>query len=211
MDKRNKDNVAGIVICLFITLTIRYIVINHYAEKGHEEKISQEILAIADNNYPNTDTISILKNRISEMYSLYKKLKSKQKEVKELAEDYYNDVKSMGDEIKNDKSSYSEAIQDPITSQKLNLLQKKYAYMEELNSTYKFLVTGTEELGIKLEEAYADLQMISILGEDEKQKLFFGIDKVINDYREYTGDEIIDKSKLRYRSLQDIWEISTKI
>ncbi|MCK4539924.1 hypothetical protein KAU09_02090 [Candidatus Parcubacteria bacterium] len=146
-----------------------------------------------------------LELRIRNMYNLNQNIQTKQIKVLKLSEGLKFDIQNLGENIKNSKLPFALAIRNPTVSGQLRLLQRKKAYFEQLVEINKQLTFALNELLVKLDEAYTDLQMVKTLGQVEAEKLMVEIDRILKQYRPYADDKIIDQSRLRFSSLDGLW------
>ncbi len=180
-------------------------------EKGqHELYLTQkqkEIKAIAKvEDLTGNGTENELKIRIRDMYNLDQNIQAKKIKVLESLGGFKFDIRDLEKRIKDSRLSFTESLRDQTVGGQLRLLQRKKAYSEQLIVIDKQLVAGINELTIKMDEAYTDLQMIETLGQTEVERLLVEIDKVLKQYQPYADDKIIDQSRLRFKSLETLWQ-----
>ena len=151
-----------------------------------------------------------LKIRIRDMYNLDQSIQAKRNKVLESLEGFKFEIRDLEKGIKDSSLSFEESLRDQTASRQLRLLQRKKAYSEQLMVINKQLIAGINELSIKMDEAYTDLQMIETLGQAEAERLMVEIDKVLKQYQSYASDRIIDQSRLRLRPLKSLWHETRK-
>ena len=171
----------------------------------------QAIKAVAyEKNHSGSEIETELKVRIRGMYNLDHTIRAKRSKLIKSFKGFYFDILDLEKSIKKSGLTFTESLDNQTVSGQLRLLQRKKAYSEQLTVINKQLVAGINDLTIKMDEAYTDLQMIETLGQAEAGRLMVKIDKTLRQYQSYADDKIIDKSRLRLRPLKAIWNEARK-
>lgn len=221
MSQKGKNAIAGEVILIAFFCFIFAVFMLPYmegtlkqqyldSEEGKlETRLMLKQLAIKEiaqsTNFNGQGAEHDLKLRIKNMFMLNQAIQEKRLKVLKVIEGLEVDIISLKNELGKSDYSFQEAIRDSVTKGKLGLLQRKKAYVEQLTEVKEYLVSGINELDIKIDEAYTDLTMLEVLGQDKLSVLLSGIDKVLEKYTPFASDDIINHSKLKFRPLEEIW------
>ncbi len=152
----------------------------------------------------------IVEKYLEKIDALMKHLGAKQSEIEGLINYYKNGNKNIEGEIFKEKqekhiTTYEEAIKNKRIELNLYTIQRRNAYIENLNKPYWQLQYAIEELLFTKREAKIDINMIPFSREVNRKKIMNQIDFVINRYDDMDRTFSIDKNNLKLQELSLIW------
>jgi len=153
----------------------------------------------------------VVEKYLEKIDSLMKHLGAKQSEIDGLINYYKNGNKNIEEEILREKeekhiTTYGEAIKNKRIELNLYTIQRRNAYMENLNKPYWQLQYALEELLFTKREAKIDINMIPFSREVNRKKIINQIDSVINRYDDMDRTFSIDKNNLKLQEISLIWK-----
>ena len=149
--------------------------------------------------------------KIADANQLRRLLLEKKDEIYELNLHYHNGIaeleKEIGAELKRSGiQSYEEAIKNTRIDLKLRTIQRRLAYIKELEKPAFWLNSGSEELFYLVRKAEVDLQLVEIAAGIDLNKHMRHISAAIQKYRPSPDKLSVDPLQGSPPTLEQIWQ-----
>ena len=177
---------------------------NKYSEEQNKEQIkvyeTKDILL--------SDSIIA---KMEEITKLRGELLIKEGEIADLIRNYKNGISEMENEIlsvkqNNQINSFNVAIKNKKIEFGMMTIQRRLAYIEQIDPPYKWLNQGIEELQFLKRKIEIDAQISRVISGIDMDKMIQEIDIVIQNYRTGIEKLEIDLKNVELMSLEMIWE-----
>ena len=150
-------------------------------------------------------------DRLSKITELRNKLLIKQKDITALKEHYQNGIDKVENDLirtirQKNVTSYKLAINDQRIRLGLGTIQRRRAYIQQLNKPYKRLYEISEELLYLKRRTEIDIKMVGIIQGMDMDKLIERIDTAIPEYLAKTSKLSINIKSSKLIPLENIWK-----
>ena len=148
--------------------------------------------------------------KIEEAERLKNELLAKNEEIYRLKLHYQNGIADLEEQIRREVqkegiTSYAQALKDKSIELNLKTIQRRRAYIEELEKPTQWIKQGSEELNYLKRKAQYDLQLIDIAEGIDMDKHMRHIAAAIQQYRPSAEKLAIDRKTSDLPSLETIW------
>ncbi|MDY6793010.1 MAG: hypothetical protein SWH54_17230 [Thermodesulfobacteriota bacterium] len=149
--------------------------------------------------------------KLDEITRLRKKLLIKEKEIADLIKNYKNGISKMENEIVRVKqnhqiNSFNTAIKNKKIEFGILTIQRRLAYIKKINTPYKWINQGIEELLYLKHKIEIDAQISRVISGIDMDQMIQEIDVVIQSYRSGMEKLEIDMKNVELMPLETIWE-----
>ena len=149
--------------------------------------------------------------KLEEITRLRKKLLIKEKEIADLIKNYKNGINKMENEIVKVKqnqqiNSFNTAIKNKKIEFGILTIQRRQSYIKKINTPYKWINQGIEELLYLKHKIEIDAQISRVISGIDMDQMIEEIDVVIQSYRTGMEKLEIDMKNVELMPLETIWE-----
>ena len=210
-EEKKKRKISLKEIAILVLVFACFIGLLNYLKPAKKSEIHQKFSSTQKIEKPKPQSISLIDDGLGKIADLRKELIVKQKDIVNLKKYYQKGIVEVENELlselyKKRLFSFKEALKDKRIELGLRTIQRRQAYIQQLDQPYHKLHLSSEELLYLKRKITIDIQMVDICDSITIDNLAKQITIAIDKQRLVNDKLAIDKQSLRFQSLETIWQ-----